>query len=47
MPNLREVLITSTSDFEGMQVKKYIRPVSSHVVTGMNIFCDIQENIQR
>lgn len=41
MPTPREVLVTTTSTIEGLPVKKYLRPISAHVVTGINVFNDI------
>jgi uncharacterized protein YbjQ (UPF0145 family) len=40
MRNVREILVTTTSTVDGMSVKQYIKPISSHVVAGTNFFSD-------
>lgn len=41
MTRIDEILVTTTSNVEGRKVKKYLKPVSSHVVAGTNLFSDI------
>ncbi len=38
---VNNVLVTTTPTIDGVKIKKYIEPVSSHVVIGTNIFSDI------
>ena len=40
MRNTTEVLVTTTPFIEGRKVKKYLKPVSAHVVAGTNLFSD-------
>lgn len=40
MINAKEVLVVTTSTIEGMNVLKYLNPVTSHVVAGTNVFSD-------
>jgi len=35
-----EILVTTTSSIEGMNVTKYFKPISAHVVAGTNFFSD-------
>jgi uncharacterized protein YbjQ (UPF0145 family) len=35
------ILVTTTSSLEGIKVMKYLQPISTHVVTGTNIFSDL------
>jgi uncharacterized protein YbjQ (UPF0145 family) len=36
----KEVLVLTTSSIEGIKIKKYLKPISSHVVAGTNVFSD-------
>jgi uncharacterized protein YbjQ (UPF0145 family) len=40
MANLKDVLVLTTSSVDGLKVKKYLKPVSAHVVAGTNLFSD-------
>ena len=40
MSNPRNVLVSTTSGLEGYQIESYLGVVSSHVVTGTNLFSD-------
>jgi len=40
MANPKDVLVLTTSSFDGLKVKKYLKPVSAHVVAGTNLFSD-------
>jgi hypothetical protein len=35
------MLVTTTSAIEGLKIKKYLQPISAHVVAGTNLFSDI------
>ena len=37
----KKMLITTTNNIEGATIEAYIKPVSSHVVFGANLFSDI------
>lgn len=37
----QDILITTTSTVEGMVVKKYLKPISAHLVAGTNLFSDL------
>src|SRR5688572_18225443 len=41
MPTPREIIVTTTSSLDRIPVKKYLKPVSAHVVSGMNVFNDM------
>ena len=40
MTNPKDILVVTTSSIEGVQIKKYLKPVSAHVVAGTNFFSD-------
>lgn len=40
MNKSKEILVTTTSTIEGIVIKKYLRPISSHLVAGTNLFSD-------
>ena len=40
MLNPKDVLITTTSTVDGLKIKKYLKPVSAHIVAGTNLFSD-------
>jgi uncharacterized protein YbjQ (UPF0145 family)/CDGSH-type Zn-finger protein len=40
MGNQKDVLVVTTSSVDGLKVKKYLKPVSAHVVAGTNLFSD-------
>lgn len=40
MRNPKEILVTTTSSIEGLNIKQYIKPISAHVVAGTNFFSD-------
>jgi len=40
MANPKDILVITTSTVDGLKVKKYLKPVSAHVVAGTNIFSD-------
>lgn len=41
MTNFKEILVTTTSTIEGIEIKKYLKPVSAHIVAGTNAFSDL------
>lgn len=40
MINPKDILVTTTSTVEGLEIKQYIKPISAHIVTGTNLFSD-------
>jgi uncharacterized protein YbjQ (UPF0145 family) len=40
MRKYNEILVTTTSTIEGVKVQKFLKPISSHLVAGTNIFND-------
>jgi len=40
MTNPKDVLVLTTSSVDGLKVKKFLKPVSAHVVAGTNLFSD-------
>lgn len=40
MANPKDVLVVTTSSVEGLKIKRYLKPVSAHVVAGTNLFSD-------
>jgi len=40
MANQKDVLVVTTSLIDGLKIKKYLKPVSAHVVAGTNLFSD-------
>lgn len=41
MLKTKDVFVTTTSSLDGVLIKRYLKPVSSHIVTGTNIFSDL------
>jgi uncharacterized protein YbjQ (UPF0145 family) len=41
MTNPKDILVVTTSSVEGLKIKKYLKPVSSHIVAGTNFFSDL------
>jgi uncharacterized protein YbjQ (UPF0145 family) len=41
MKNPKDILVITTLGTDGIKIKKYLRPVSAHVVVGTDIFTDI------
>lgn len=40
MANPKDVLVITTSSADGLKVKRYLKPVSAHIVAGTNLFSD-------
>ncbi|MEP6466588.1 MAG: YbjQ family protein [Parafilimonas sp.] len=40
MANPKDVLVITTSSIDGQKIKKYLKPVSAHIVAGTNLFSD-------
>lgn len=40
MANPKDILVITTSSADGLKVKRYLKPVSSHIVAGTNFFSD-------
>ncbi|MGV8879632.1 MAG: YbjQ family protein [Sphingobacteriaceae bacterium] len=40
MANPKNVLVITTSSVDGLKIKKYLKPVSAHIVAGTNLFND-------
>ena len=40
MANPKDILVITTSSADGIKVKKYLKPVSAHIVAGTNLFSD-------
>ncbi len=40
MANPKDVLVTTTSLVDGLKIKRYLKPVSAHIVAGTNLFSD-------
>ncbi|MGC4038665.1 MAG: YbjQ family protein [Chitinophagaceae bacterium] len=40
MANPKDVLVVTTSSLQGITIKKYLRPISAHIVAGTNLFSD-------
>lgn len=40
MANPKDILVITTSSVEGLKIKKYLKPVSAHIVAGTNLFND-------
>lgn len=40
MANYKDILVVTTSSVEGFKVKKYLKPVTAHIVAGTNVFSD-------
>jgi uncharacterized protein YbjQ (UPF0145 family) len=39
--NAKNVKVTTTSGFDGVEIEEYLEPVAAHVVVGMNLFKDL------
>jgi uncharacterized protein YbjQ (UPF0145 family) len=40
MANPKDILVITTSSADEIKVKKYLKPVSAHIVAGTNLFSD-------
>ncbi|MBU0942005.1 MAG: YbjQ family protein [Bacteroidetes bacterium] len=40
MANPKDILVLTTSSVDGLKIKKYLKPVSAHIVAGTNLFND-------
>ncbi len=40
MANPKDILVLTTSTVDGLKVKKYLKPVSAHIIAGTNLFSD-------
>jgi len=40
MPTPKDILVMTTSAAEGLKIKRYLKPVSAHIVAGTNLFSD-------
>ena len=40
MINPKDILVTTTSSVDGLEVKQYLKPISAHIVAGTNLFSD-------
>lgn len=40
MANPKDILVVTSSSIEGIKIKRYLKPVSAHIVAGTNIFSD-------
>ncbi len=40
MANPKDVLVVTTSSVGGLKIKRYLKPVSAHIVAGTNLFSD-------
>jgi uncharacterized protein YbjQ (UPF0145 family) len=40
MASPKDVLVITTASFDGLTIKRYLKPVSAHVVAGTNVFSD-------
>lgn len=40
MANPKDILVITTSSADGIKVKRYLKPVSAHIVAGTNLFSD-------
>ncbi len=40
MTNPKDILVTTTSSVDGLEVKQYLKPISAHIVAGTNLFSD-------
>ena len=41
---MNEIKVFTVSSFDGIIVEKYIKPVTFHVVLGMNFFADVLQS---
>jgi uncharacterized protein YbjQ (UPF0145 family) len=40
MANHKDILVITTSSVDGLKIKRYLKPVSAHIVAGTNLFSD-------
>ena len=40
MANPKDILVITTSSIDGLKVKRYLKPISAHIVAGTNLFSD-------
>jgi len=40
MANPKDILVITTSSADGIKIKKYLKPVTAHIVAGTNLFSD-------
>lgn len=40
MANIKDILVITSSSHDSLKVKKYLKPVSAHIVAGTNLFSD-------
>ena len=40
MNNHKDILVTTTSSLDGLEVKQYLKPISAHIVAGTNFLSD-------
>ena len=40
MANPKDILVITTSSADGIKVKRYLKPISAHIVAGTNLFSD-------
>ncbi len=40
MASPKDILVVTTSSIDGIKIKKYLKPVSAHIVAGTNLFSD-------
>ena len=45
MATQKDILVLTTSTIEGVSIKKYLKPVSSHLVAGTNLFSDFAASL--
>jgi len=45
MKNPKDVLVTTTTSIDGLNVKQYIKPISAHVVAGTGFFSDFAASL--
>jgi len=41
MSTSKNILVVTTPSIEGIQIKQYLKPVSAHIVAGVNVFNDL------
>ena len=42
----KDILVTTASSIEGLQVKQYLKPISAHIVAGTNLFSDFFASVR-
>ena len=40
MANPKDILVITTSSADGIKIKRYLKPISAHIVAGTNLFSD-------